>query len=554
MISHRQAGLGLGLRTEHYSDFLSTPQPVDWLEIVTDNYLIDGGKPLAVLDQIRADYPIVMHGVAMGLGSADGIDPAYVKRVKALAERVQPMWVSDHLCWGGWREQCLHDLYPMPYTDAAARHLIEQIRRVQDILQRRFVIENVSSYVTYRSSVTTEWDFLRHVVTEADALLLVDINNVFVSSVNHGFSATDYLDALPAERVQQMHLAGHSYQGDLIIDTHDHPICDEVWTLFAQACQRWGHVPSMIERDDDIPALPTLLAELSVARDIVTANASAQTQAVEAPHPTTINLAAQWPADTDNTWRSSQDAMALHVLTPRQAPPVDWVVANTQEDAQERAGVYRHAYRARVAEALADSFERVNLYMGSNEFAMVGKAFAVTHPPRVRSLGDYGEGLPTYLHSLYPDATVLVELAQLDWDLRKRFDSADHPALSAQDAAQLSQALERKHVLHPSCITRSISTNVVKIWQAIEDDSEVPPPHDLPEPATLLLWRHDLQPQFRTLEPGEAAFIAALASGESINEAAQRLGGTPLLPAPAQLAVWLRTWLGEGLLKHPAAA
>ncbi len=203
-------GFGLGLRTPHYPDFQRQRQPLDWLEVVTDNFLVEGGRPLKMLDFIRRDYPLVMHGVAMSLGSADGLNLAYVQQVKQLAKRIEPLWVSDHLCWSGLGNTVLHDLNPLPYTDEAARRLIAHITQAQDLLQRRLVVENVSSYVSFAHSGATEWEFLSHVAQEADCLLLVDVNNIYVSAFNHGFDPLDYLNALPVHRVQQIHLAGHS--------------------------------------------------------------------------------------------------------------------------------------------------------------------------------------------------------------------------------------------------------------------------------------------------------------------------------------------------------
>ena len=268
LIAMRGTGFGLGLRTQHYADFLARKQPLDWLEIITDNYLIDGGKPLAVLDTIRRDYPVAMHGVAMSIGSSQGVDVPYLQRVKALADRIEPLWVSDHLCWTGPGPEQLHDLYPLPYTDESARHVITQIRRAQDVLGRRLVLENVSSYIRYRHDSASEWQFLAHIAQEADCLLLVDVNNIYVSSVNHGFDPLTYLHALPAHRVQQIHLAGHSDNGDHIIDTHDHPVAQPVWDLYAKACQRFGAVAAMIERDDHIPPLAELLDEMAIARRV----------------------------------------------------------------------------------------------------------------------------------------------------------------------------------------------------------------------------------------------------------------------------------------------
>jgi len=259
-------GFGLGLRTEHYADFLTAPQPVEWLEVISDNFLVPGGKPLVVLDQIRERYPLAMHGVSMSLGAADGLDFDYLAALKRLARRVDPLWVSDHLCWTGVRGKNTHDLLPLPYHERALEHVVRQIRQAQDFLERPLLIENVSSYVGFTDSTLAEWDFLRAVCEEADCLLLLDVNNLYVSSVNHGFDPLTYLHAIPPERVQQMHLAGHSNNGDHIIDTHDHPVVDPVWELYRAACTHVGPVATMIERDDHIPPLPELLAELDQAR------------------------------------------------------------------------------------------------------------------------------------------------------------------------------------------------------------------------------------------------------------------------------------------------
>ena len=260
---------GLGLRTAHYRDFLAdVPPAVDWLEILSDNYLVPGGKPLVMLDAIRERFPMAMHGVAMSLGSVAGPDPAYLSRIAALARRVQPMWVSDHLCWTGVHGQQLHDLLPLPYTDEALAVVVRNVRRVQDVLGRRILVENVSSYVEFKASTMGEAEFLCQLCEQADCELLLDLNNVHVSAVNHGFNAEAYLQQLPADRVRQFHLAGHTDHGDHLIDTHDHPVADPVWALYRVALQRFGPVATMIERDDHIPPLPELLAELATARHI----------------------------------------------------------------------------------------------------------------------------------------------------------------------------------------------------------------------------------------------------------------------------------------------
>jgi uncharacterized protein (UPF0276 family) len=261
-------GFGLGLRTTHYADFIQAPQRVDWLEIVSDNYLVPGGKPLHFLDTLRSQYPMVMHGVAMSIGSVAGPDAAYLQGIKALMQRVQPLWVSDHLCFTGTGGQHLHDLLPLPYTTEALRTVVQHIQQVQDVLGRRLVVENVSSYLQYKASTMEEAQFLSAMAQEADCLLLLDVNNVYVSSVNHGFDAQAFIDALPAHRIQQLHLAGHHDHGTHLIDTHDHPVADPVWQLYEHTLRHLGPVATMIERDDHIPPLPELIAELDVARSM----------------------------------------------------------------------------------------------------------------------------------------------------------------------------------------------------------------------------------------------------------------------------------------------
>lgn len=259
-------GFGLGLRTQHYNDFLDAPQPVDWLEVISDNYMVDGGKPLAMLDRIRADYPMAMHGVSLSIGAINGLDTDYLNRLKALEQRIEPMWVSDHLCWTGTHGRKLHDLMPLPFTHEALRVVERNVHQAQEALQRPLVLENVSSYVEFTTSEMTEWEFLTEICQATGCKLLLDINNIYVSAFNHGFSSSDFMSGVPVDSVIQFHLAGHQDNGNHLIDTHDHPVCDGVWGLYRQALKHFGDVTTMIERDDKIPPLSELLAELDTAR------------------------------------------------------------------------------------------------------------------------------------------------------------------------------------------------------------------------------------------------------------------------------------------------
>ncbi len=261
-------GFGLGLRPDYYEEILTQKPALDWFEILTENYLVPGGKPLFYLDKIREHYPMVMHGVSLSIGSSDPLDIEYLKQLKDLASRVEPAWISDHLCWTGVQGLNVHDLLPIPYTRQAINHIVSRIQQIQDFLGRPLLIENVSSYLTYRQSEMSEWDFILEIVKQADCYILLDVNNIYVSSVNHQFNPLDYIKAMPAERVAQIHLAGHSNHGDYIIDTHDAPVIQPVWDLYAATIQRLGKISTMIERDDNMPPLKELLAEINHAKQI----------------------------------------------------------------------------------------------------------------------------------------------------------------------------------------------------------------------------------------------------------------------------------------------
>jgi uncharacterized protein (UPF0276 family) len=259
-------GHGIGLRTTHYPDVLAGTARPDWFEVISENFMIRGGRPLAVLERARAVAPVVLHGVSLSLGAADPPPASYLEALAALVARVEPAWVSDHLCWGSFAGHYAHDLLPLPYTEEALALVVDHIGQVQDRLGRRILVENVSSYVAFRHSTMPEWEFLAGVAERADCGILLDVNNVWVSARNHGFSPMAYVDALPPARIGQFHLAGHQDHGTYLLDTHDHPVADAVWDLYRHAVARFGPVSSLVEWDDHVPELPRLLAEAERAR------------------------------------------------------------------------------------------------------------------------------------------------------------------------------------------------------------------------------------------------------------------------------------------------
>ena len=278
-------GHGIGLRTEHYANVLATPPPVDWFEVISDNFMVPGGNARRVLRAVRERWPVVLHGVGLSLGGTDPLDARYLDGLAALAGEIEPAIISDHLCWGSHGGAYAHDLLPLPFTEEALAHVAERVRRVQDRLGRRILVENVSSYVAFTQSTMTEWQFLGALAERTDCGLLLDVNNVFVSAHNHGFDARAFLDAIPVGRVGQFHLAGHSRLGDLLLDTHDHPVGEEVWDLYRHAVTRFRGVPTLIEWDDKLPPLARVVEESQRAK-AVAAQAEAERQELNARGPT----------------------------------------------------------------------------------------------------------------------------------------------------------------------------------------------------------------------------------------------------------------------------
>ena len=261
-------GFGLGLRKPHYADFIDGQVPVDFVEVISENFMVDGGQPRRILREVREQYPVALHGVSMSIGSADGLDLDYLSRLRTLIGEIEPLFVSDHLCWTRIEGFNSHDLLPLPYTAEALDVVCANVSRAQDYVGRTMLVENPSSYIAFDGADMSEWEFLNALCRRTGCGLLLDVNNIFVSAQNHGLDALAYIEGVPAERVRQVHLAGHTVGEAMLIDTHDQPVCASVWDLYARLMPMLGPVATMIERDDDIPPLADLLAELDVARGI----------------------------------------------------------------------------------------------------------------------------------------------------------------------------------------------------------------------------------------------------------------------------------------------
>jgi uncharacterized protein (UPF0276 family) len=297
-------GVGVGLRTAHSGEILARAEQgtlrAGFLEAISENHMVRGGRPRRIVESLRPHVPLVLHGVSLNLGSTDALDAGYLDELAALARRLEAPWLSDHLCWTGVGGRNLHDLLPLPHTETALRHVAARIREVQERLERRIAVENVSSYARFAADEMEEWEFVAAVAEEADCGILLDVNNVYVNAWNHGFDPRRYLDAIPAARVFEIHLAGHSLSGKLRIDTHDHPICDEVLALYAHAIRRLGPISTLVEWDDRLPAYDALEAEAArVRRVLESALAERPATAATAPTPAPPNERKAWSLPTN---------------------------------------------------------------------------------------------------------------------------------------------------------------------------------------------------------------------------------------------------------------
>jgi len=260
-----ELGHGIGLRTKHFARFEAEASPVEWVEAVAENFMAEGGRPIALLEKVRRDTPVAIHGVSLSIGGSDPLSDVYLRDLRRLVSRIEPALVTDHLCWGTYRRKYVHDLLPLPYTEESLAHVAGRVSAVQDLLGRQILLENPSTYVAFQESTLTEWEFLAELSQRADCGILLDVNNVYVSAHNLGFDPLAYLDGIPPDRVGQFHLAGHSNKGRYLLDSHDGPVAPPVWNLYREALRRFGRVPTLVEWDERIPPLEAVVAESRLA-------------------------------------------------------------------------------------------------------------------------------------------------------------------------------------------------------------------------------------------------------------------------------------------------
>lgn len=566
-------GQGIGLRSPHYRELCEAPGAVagvDWLELITENFLCPGGRPRQVLRAVQARYPLALHGVALSLGSVDPLNPDYLRRLRNLVNEVQPALVSDHLCWGSHGGHYAHDLLPLPFTEEALAHVAARVGRVQELLGRRILIENVSSYLTFTHSHLTEWEFLSELCARADCLLLLDVNNVFVNAHNHGFDARDFLRGVPPERVAQIHLAGHRTRGPLLLDTHDQPIREEVWALYREAIARCGPVPTLVEWDDHIPALEQLVA---VARraDAITAETmgDAAPRAAAFAGPAARARAAPGASAAPAPMRLAEAQSRLWTaITARESLPealaarglpasflTELVAGDARADAVARADVYNAMYFLRVLDFVREDYPVLAHTLGEDAFRALCADFLQAHPSPSPLARDAGAALPAFLPgwlAAHDEPAWLTDLARLEWARADLVDGApDARPLTLGEVQALAQATGDLSALPlrlvPTARLLTLAHRVDEVWRA---SGEAPSPP--PEPTAMLIWRRAGDVYHRVLPADEHAWLRQVEAGTTFGVLCEHAAAADPGDAPdasaARIATALQRWLRDELL------
>lgn len=543
-------GFGLGLRALHYPDIFAAPAPVDWFEIISENFMDTQGRARRHLARIREHYPVVMHGVSLSIGSTDGLDLHYLRQLKQLAQDIEPAWISDHLCWTGVAHQNLHDLLPLPYTEEALAHVVSRVQQVQEFLGRPIALENPSTYLSFASSHIPEAEFLAELTRRSGCHLLLDVNNVYVSAFNHRLDVQAYLAALPMDRVVQIHLSGHSHCGTHLIDTHDSPVVDAVWALYAEVLRRAGRVPNtMIEWDDHIPSWPDLLAELDQARAVAAGQRpTADIRALIEPAPTTLTPAAAAPPPA---LAREQARLQEAILHPAPASDAPWIRAQPHVAPSVQLGVYVHAYAARLYDVTAEDYPVLGHYLGEARFADLLHAYVRQTPSRHFNIGRYTAGFAAYLATQGLDDPLALELATLEAALARLQDAPESPALSTENLAHLGEDRLARAVLTlreaSQCLAFAYPTETY--YTQVRQDQAPPVPQAAP--SHVLLYRHDDVVWRMNLESGEYALLQALSQGLSVGEACAQLAAqcqSQTLDQDVQR--WFARWMHSGIFSH----
>jgi uncharacterized protein (UPF0276 family) len=553
-------GYGMGLRTQHYDTIFSTwPKAVDWFEIISENFMDTDGKPIRNLEKVLAHYPVVMHGVGLSIGSTDPLDMEYLKKLKALAGKVNPPWISDHLCWTGVHGKNSHDLLPVPYTEASLKHTVERIKKVQDYLGRRILMENPSTYMEFKQSTISEWEFIARMAEEADCGLLLDANNIYVSCYNHRTDTKAYIDAIPMDRVVQIHLAGHDNKGTHIIDTHGGEVIEAVWNIYRYIIAKTGDVATMVEWDDNIPAFEVVLAEVEKARAFARSKQSPN-QLPDFSQPMPEDGVAARKA----TFNAMMDGFQDVILTAdmQKAKPAEWVRPKKDFPAESQLGVYVDGYRFRLFDVVDEDYPALRQYLGDETMNALLDAYIESHPPTHFNLARYTDDFPKYVGAWGSFAEgqnkqVAQEIAALETAVTQVADLKETVAFSPRmlgaitPDAFLELRIPPRTALTLMAFEHDVNTYVRAVAKGMKL-SKIAQKKNY-----LAIFRDEDQVWRLPLEKEEYLFLAYLKEGKSVGEAMESLIETTRMDEnklAEKFQEWFARWTQNHLLAAPHAA
>lgn len=543
-------GCGVGLRTKHYEEITRDWPAMDWFEAISENYMDSGGRPVRTLEAVRGRYPVALHGVSLSIGSADPLNPVYLERLKTLVRRIDPFIVSDHLCWTGVEGSQLHDLLPLPFTAEALRHLVSRVQQVQETLGRSILLENVSSYVTYKHSVIPEWEFLSEVARRSGCGILLDLNNVYVNANNHGFDPYAYLQGIPASKVGQFHLAGHTDMGGYLFDTHSGQVIDPVWDLYQKALGLYGPVSTLIEWDEAIPEFSRLAAEAEKARTYYRAAKKGSPAKRQEPRTLVVSSEAESVPGGPTLEEIQKKMKGYFQAGGSDQAGNDFLNPQGKTPGAERMSVYAEGYPIRIHEALKEAYEAVQQVLGPKKFRETSDAYAVRHPSKEYNLSMAGRFYPEYLEKSgwlaeYP---FLQDLARLEWAVSEAFHSFDFPPQDLSPLAGL--ALEEwenvTFQFQPSLRLVASAWPVVDIWRARRGTSQ-PAPADFQGRAQYAsICRQDLKVRVEDIHPLEFECLKLLSEGGTLGETCEKLAEKSAEELP--LMEWFGKWSSSGMI------
>ncbi len=508
-----------------------------------------GGRPLEILTRIRESYPVALHGVALSIGSADPLDPQYLKRLKKLADRIDPFIVSDHLCWNGVEGEVLHDLLPLPLTEEALDHAARRIQQVQDLLQRKFLIENVSTYVTYKHSTMPEWQFLAETARRAGCGILLDLNNIYVNSKNHDFDPEEYLRNVPAELVGQFHLAGHTDMGEFLFDTHKGEIIGPVWRLYEKALELYGPVSTLVEWDAEIPEFSFLLREAEKAKSIYRNFESV-------PKKKTIFSPKKYSSgpSAGELKKILEDQRRMKTLVHqglKDAPETaEFLNPQGSASGRERMAVYSGGYVARIQESLAETYEAVKHVMGEASFLGMAESYAEARSSTGYNLSDAGKELGSFFEKTdwKKNLPFLPDLARLERLVAGSFHAFAGKSFDPSVLAGLDEDNWNRLRLEFQPFVKILRSEwpILDIWNARKTPLKEMNIPLIGRPQNALIYRHQFEVYCKPMEKLEYEMISCLFAGKTLGEACEYLA--TLTEEELPVAEWFSFWSSNGLL------